>query len=327
MQCQKLVFDIFEKAIQKGSSDIYFLPKNKIYTVNFSIDGIDVHFDEIDAKVANECINYLKFQANMNINERRRPQMGAWQFDFENQKINCRMSSVGDFLGRESLVIRLIYPIDYLSNQRYFFVKQWQKIKENCQHRGLIIFSGPTGSGKTTSMYKLAQRFADQQILSIEDPVEIFSTEILQLQVNEQAGMAYKELMKVALRHHPQILIIGEIRDQETAKIAIQAALSGHLVLSTVHAANCYGVLARLNNLGISITDLEQTLQMINYQRLIPTINHGVKVLFDQLDLGKRQLGSLIDKKGMTVEWSRNLDSLLQQKEIKNKDYQRYLYG
>ena len=79
------------------------------------------------------------------------------------------MSSVGDFLGRESLVIRLIYPVDHLSSQRYFFSDQWQRIKECCQYRGLIIFSGPTGSGKTTSMYELASRFADQQILSIED--------------------------------------------------------------------------------------------------------------------------------------------------------------
>ena len=327
MESQQTVIEILENAIHRRSSDIYFLPHRDGYLINFNVDGLDVCYQKLKPAVALECINYLKFQAHMNISEHRRPQLGAWRYSTKQRAVDCRLSSVGDFQGRESLVIRLIYAIAQLTNQRYFIPEQWQIIKTACRRRGLVIFSGPTGSGKTTSMYKLAEQFGDQQILSIEDPIEIFYPDILQLQVNEKAGMAYQDLIKVALRHHPNILIIGEIRDQETAKIAIQAALSGHLVLSTVHAANCFGVVSRLCNLGISLTDLEQTLQLVNYQRLIATTDHETKVLFDQTDLRNIQLETLLEQRGMTPEWKHNLKEIYHRQEITHQDYERYLYG
>ena len=327
MESQQIVLKVLNDAIQRHASDIYFLPHRDGYLINFNVDGLDIRYQKLKTTVALECINYLKFQAHMNISEHRRPQLGAWRYSSQRTVVDCRLSSVGDFQGSESLVVRLIYAIAQLTHQRYFVPDQWQVIKTACRRRGLVIFSGPTGSGKTTSMYKLAEQFGDQQILSIEDPIEIFYPDILQLQVNEKAGMAYQDLVKVALRHHPNILIIGEIRDQETAKIAIQAALSGHLVLSTVHAANCYGVVSRLCNLEISLTDLEQTLQLINYQRLIPTTSHETKVLFDQLDLRKNDPYEILEQRGMTPEWKQNLKEIYQRQEITHQDYERYLYG
>lgn len=327
MESQQTVLDILEDAVQRHASDVYFLPHGNGYLINFNVDGLDICYQKLKTAVALECINYLKFQAHMNISEHRRPQLGAWRYSSKHEMVDCRLSSVGDFQGCESLVVRLIYAIAHLTDQRYFFPGQWQIIKTACRRRGLIVFSGPTGSGKTTSMYKVIEHFGDQQILSIEDPIEIFFPDILQLQVNEKAGMAYQELIKVALRHHPNILIIGEIRDQETAKAAIQAALSGHLVLSTVHAANCFGVVSRLCNLGISLVDLEQTLQLVNYQRLIPTTDHETKVLFDQTDLRDVQLTTLLEQRGMTPEWKQNLKEIYHRQEITQQDYERYLYG
>lgn len=327
MDSQQVMLDIMKQAIQRQSSDIYFLPTDEKYTVSFNVSGYDIYYQELDSELAMECINYLKFQAHMNISEHRRPQLGAWQHQFENQRISCRLSSVGDFRGKESLVIRLIYEIHQLSSQRYFVCEQWNRIKNSCRQRGLVVFSGPTGSGKTTSMYQLARHFTDQQILSIEDPTEIFYPDILQLQVNNKAGMSYQELIKVALRHHPDILIIGEIRDYETAKIAIQASLSGHLVMTTVHAANCWGVVSRLRNLGISIADLEQTLQLVNYQRLIPTVNQDAKILFDQLDFRNQKLSLNLNGQGMTTQWDHHLQEILQRGEITSQDYERYCYG
>lgn len=319
--------DIMEQAIHRQSSDVYFLPNGDEYAINFSIDGCDVHYQNINSKIAMECINYLKFQAHMNISEHRRPQLGAWYYQSTDQRVSCRLSSVGDFRGRESLVVRLIYEMRQLPSQRYFFQNQWNKVKDYCRQRGLMVFSGPTGSGKTTSMYQLTRHFTDHQILSIEDPIEIFYPDILQLQVNDKAGMSYQELIKVALRHHPDILIIGEIRDYDTAKIAVQAALSGHLVMTTVHAANCWGVVSRLHNLGVSLTDLEQTLQLVNYQRLIPTIQGKNKVLFDQLDFRSHKLSMDVNHYGMTSQWDRHLQEILRRGKITLQSYERYLYG
>lgn len=327
MDSQQVMQTIMSQAIDRQSSDIYFLPGDEEYAVNFSVGGCDVHYQKLNSKIAMECINYLKFQAHMHISEHRRPQLGAWQYQFGDQTVSCRLSSVGDFRGKESLVIRLIYEIRQLSTQRYFVKDQWSQIKDCCRQRGLVVFSGPTGSGKTTSMYQLIRHYTDQQVLSIEDPIEIFCPDILQLQVNDKAGMSYQELIKVALRHHPDILIIGEIRDLETAKIAIQAALSGHLVMTTVHAASCWGVVARLRNLGVSVADLEQTLQLVNYQRLIPTTQRKNKILFDQLNFYNQKLSITSKNWGMSPQWDKHLQKILQRRQITLQDYERYRYG
>lgn len=321
------VIEILNDAIQEKCSDIYFLPREDDYVVRFCVGGMYYDYASLSQQRAVEYINFFKFKADMNISENRRPQLGSWEYVSQTCKVNCRFSSVGNFLGKESLVIRLIYGIANITNQRYYEPLQWEKIVHTCLRRGLILFCGPTGSGKTTSMYELVKCFYDQQILCVEDPVEIYLPEVLQLQVNQQAGMTYDELIKVALRHHPDIFVIGEIRDSQTADAAVKAALSGHLVLSTVHALHPAGVINRLLNLGVNLHELNQVLRQVNYQRLIPNVHKEVKVLFDQLNIHDFSLEQFATDNSMTERWRKSLENLRNQGEISEKTYQKYLYG
>ena len=181
-----------------------------------------------------EVINYFKYIAQMDISEHRRPQVGAMIYLFDDKKYYLRLSSLGDFNDAESLVIRIIYPIN---KSKYYLPGQIQQLQELALKRGLVLTSGPTGSGKTTTMYELAKELGqDKVVMTIEDPVEVHETSFLQTQANNEAGIDYVSLLKAALRHRPDILIIGEIRDHGTARLAVDAALSGHLVLATIHA-------------------------------------------------------------------------------------------
>lgn len=151
-----------------------------------------------------------------------------------------------------------------------FGFEQLPELRKKIQARGLYLFSGPVGSGKTTLMYHLAQlKFSGQQVMSIEDPVEIKQEAMLQLQLNETIGMTYDSLIKLSLRHRPDLLIIGEIRDQETARAVVRASLTGATVFSTIHAKSVRGVYERLLELGVSEDELRMVLQGVCYQRLI----------------------------------------------------------
>lgn len=211
-----------------------------------------------------------------------------------------------------------------------FFEEQIYTLQKACIKNGLIVFSGPMGSGKTTTMYNLARKLANEKhVMSIEDPIEIYEPNFLQLQVNNKAQMSYSELLKVALRHHPDVFLIGEIRDNMTAKVAINAALSGHLILTTVHARNVYGVYQRLKNLGISDEELQQTMQVISYQRLIPTIDGGAKVLFDQIegkDLDKDIIQGNIQSR-MTKDWREKLEYCYLNNWINKESFETFIEG
>lgn len=164
-------------------------------------------------------------------------------------------------------MIRLLYD-----GQQPLAFWDWtpQQLSRFIQGRGLYLFSGPVGSGKTSLMYQLAKtRFQERQILTIEDPVEIKDPAFLQLQLNKDIGMTYDHLIKLSLRHRPDLLIIGEIRDTETARAVIRASLTGISVFSTVHARSIPGVYARLLELGVEPGELAESLRLVAYQRLI----------------------------------------------------------
>ena len=144
------------------------------------------------------------------------------------------------------------------------------ELEKGFRQRGLYLFAGPVGSGKTTLMHELAKSlFKGQQVMSIEDPVEIKQEEMLQLQLNEAIGLSYENLIKLSLRHRPDLLIIGEIRDSETARAVVRASLTGATVFSTIHAKSVRGVYERLLELGVSEDELAVVLQGVCYQRLI----------------------------------------------------------
>lgn len=326
---KKSVEILLQEAISLKASDIFFFPKNDRYQIKVNVLGTNRIIKECSKEFGGQLINYLKFQSNMAVNEKRRPQLGSWIYSDEKNEVFCRLSSVGDFLGNESLVVRLIFPSTFFE-ENYFFEEQIYTLQKACIKNGLIVFSGPMGSGKTTTMYNLARKLANKKhVMSIEDPIEIYEPNFLQLQVNNKAQMSYSELLKVALRHHPDVFLIGEIRDNMTAKVAINAALSGHLILTTVHARNVYGVYQRLKNLGISDEELQQTMQVISYQRLIPTIDGRAKVLFDQIegkDLDKDIIQGNIQSR-MTKDWREKLEYCYLNNWINKESFETFIEG
>ncbi|WP_409022760.1 competence type IV pilus ATPase ComGA [Dellaglioa sp. P0083] len=305
--------EMIKICVKNRASDMYIIPSDKGCLVKYRTLNNYHNLNSYSEKKMIQMNNFLKFKANMILSETRRPQFGTFQWQIEHEKVNCRISSVGDFLGRESIVIRFIYSntdvplLQLLPNQ-------FQQLINACGSGGLILFSGPMGSGKTTTMYQLAEMIQNQRtILTIEDPVEIQNPNFIQLQVNDKANMTYAELLKVGLRHHPDIFIIGEIRDEVTANAAIKAAMSGHLILSTVHARNAVGTIKRLENLGVSRDDLNRTLQAVSYQRLIETTQGGSGVLFDILAGQKLEsvLEGTFNQKIVLERWHDSLDQCI----------------
>lgn len=317
---------IFKICVEKRASDLYIIPNAKGCSVKYRISNQYHNLDTYSERKLMQMNNFLKFKANMILSENRRPQFGAFQWQIGHEQINCRISSVGDFLGRESIVIRFIYSETNMSINR-LLPYQFDELADLCQSSGLILFSGPMGSGKTTTMYQLAEKIQRQRtILTIEDPVEIHNTNFIQLQVNDKANMTYAELLKVGLRHHPDIFIIGEIRDELTADAAIRAAMSGHLILSTVHARNAAGTIKRLENLGVSRSDLKESLQAVSYQRLIETTQGSNGVLFDLLSgQNLKNIFEEIDNQKLPLErWYENLAECVKNNIITLETASRY---
>lgn len=320
----------FEKellaVIEQGGSDLYIIPRKDHYQLSAAIKGTVKVLKEVSIEYGQRMISQLKYRADMAVSEHRRPQLGAFKLVVHQQTVNLRLSSVGDYQGRESLVIRFIYQLT-ASHFSFLIPEQWDCLYDYCFRRGMILFAGPMGAGKTTTMYQLAKRFLpDQVVLTIEDPVEIDEPEFVQLQVNELAGMDYQCLLKLGLRHRPYIFIIGEIRDPQTAAMTIQAALSGHLVLGTIHAQNAYGVLARLQQLGVDKYYLQQVLTAVSYQRLLPLTDGSQAVLCDLLDCQQVAIDK-IQKGGMTSEWNQHLNQAKLKGTISSATAAAYRYG
>lgn len=312
-------------AVAAGSSDLYVLPQAEEYAI---FEHNRMGFRQIQTltmEKGQQLIAHFKYRADMAITENRRPQLGSLRLQINSVAMHLRLSTVGDFKQRESLVIRLIYPLGQQTSQ-FLLNEQFEVLKNWCQLRGLVLFAGPTGSGKTTTIYQLARTLSgSQSVLTIEDPVEIVEPSFLQLQVNSDAQMGYTDLIKVALRHRPDVLVLGEIRDAQTAKAAIDAALSGHLVFSTVHALNVYGIVARLRQLGIDSVALKQAVTGVAYQRLLPTTDDSVGAL---LDLKKGPVSSEWQETiGMTSDWRENLGKCVQAKRIEADTARRFEEG
>lgn len=318
---------LLAQLVHQRVADLYLLPASEGFRILINQGGQRKSLDVIPTTVANRWISHLKYQANMSVTEHRRPQAGALQLKLGQMIVDVRLSTVGDFRDRESMVLRFIYRLD---NQSYSLLvpSQWDELAKVTQQRGLVLFAGPTGSGKTTTMYQLARKLKSQVVMTIEDPVEIEEPSFLQLQVNELAGMGYQELLKVGLSHRPQVFIIGEIRDQQTAMMAIQAALSGHLVMATVHARSANGVIARLRQLQINDYEITQSLSGVAYQRLLPTTSGKIAVLFDLLtnqedwQLAVNQNGGAIGK-----QWQANLAKLVAAGKISSATQRQFQFG
>ncbi|MFD2625750.1 competence type IV pilus ATPase ComGA [Salibacterium salarium] len=265
---------LIEKALALHATDIHLNPKEKNAAVVFRIHGKLQQVFTVNRQYSERLIAHFKFRAGMDIGEQRRPQNGAFMLKNTSPPVNLRFSTMPSNV-RESLSIRVLpqnefHMIPSLTFDPKVISYFYSLISYT---NGMIILTGPTGSGKTTSLYTLMNELQihyDSRIVSMEDPVEIQNDAFIQTEVNEKAGLSYMELLKSSLRHDPDVLMIGEIRDHNTARLAIRAALSGHLVLTTMHASSPSGAINRMLDFGCSVTDLQETLLCLTSQELFP---------------------------------------------------------
>lgn len=265
---------IIENAIHQLATDIHFIPDKENVKLYFRINGYRHHFSSLSLTQYQTLLSYLKFTGKMDIGQTRKPQSGTVPFKLKNSKYSLRISTLPS-LTMESLAIRILEESIHYSLQRLFlFPNQSNTVMQLLDHSsGIILFTGPTGSGKSTTMYGIVSAVVEKtncQTITLEDPVEKKLDNVLQVQINESAGFSYDTGLKAALRHDPDIILVGEIRDKETAQFAFRAANTGHLVISTLHARNTIGTIHRLKEMNIPTSDLEQNLIAIASTELLP---------------------------------------------------------
>lgn len=270
-----------QQAIMQHATDLHFLPSPKETTIHFRIQGKRKPFRTIPTKQYELLLTFFKFSAGMDIGESKKPQDGRIANLFPKLgKYTLRLSTL-PLLDSESLAIRILPQEDFLPLDKLFlFPHQLNKLKESASARsGLILITGPAGSGKSTTLYALIRFLMNEhslQAVTLEDPIERQIDNVIQVQINEQAGITYQAGLKAALRHDPDLLMVGELRDESTAHFALQSSLTGHLVLSTLHARNTVGTIYRLLDMGIKQQDLLQSLLAIASIQLIPIQYKGI---------------------------------------------------
>jgi len=271
-----LVNAIIQRAIRDGVSDVHIEPSRKLSRVRFRIDGILYEFMSQPAEMHPAIVSRLKVMANLDIAERRLPQDGRVQVNTQGRTIDLRFSSLPGIFG-EKVVMRVLDKSQSILNVDNLGLEAnnlntLKKLLSN--NHGLILATGPTGSGKTTTLYAGINHLnsIEKSIVTIEDPVEYQLDIINQNQVNDKIGLTFATVLRHVLRQDPDIVMVGEIRDKETAEIAVQAALTGHLVLSTLHTNESSGAITRLVEMGIEPYLLSSALIGVVAQRLIRTI-------------------------------------------------------
>ncbi|WP_235070153.1 competence type IV pilus ATPase ComGA [Turicibacter sp. TJ11] len=268
----KLV-SIIERAQVLKASDIHFILKDDQMLVQFRTGVLMIPHETISISLYHQLLAYIKFQAALTLTHPRQPQSGLLRLETTETTHFARVSILPTS-HYQSLVLRLInHQQKKTLDEIPYFIQNADVLKDMAaMQAGLILISGPTGSGKTTTTYAFIdylKQHLGKSIVTIEDPVEYQQPDIVQMQVNESVGMTYDVGIKEILRHDPDVIIIGEIRDVQTAHQALRAAFTGHLVISTVHAKNVVGTIHRLRDLGLSVQELEQAIVGIVNQRLI----------------------------------------------------------
>ena len=277
----RLVNSIISQAISEGASDIHVEPMEDSVRVRYRVDGILQEKQRLPKRIQAGIIARLKIISNMDIAERRIPQDGRLSLKYEGRPVDFRVSSLPSIFG-EKIVLRILdktsslKPLEALGFSQYN-LKKFESIIT--QPYGMILISGPTGSGKTTTLYSILNRLntPTKNIITVEDPVEYQLKGINQIQVNEKAGLTFANALRSILRQDPNIILIGEIRDKETAQIAIEAALTGHLVLSTIHTNDSSSIPTRLIDMGVEPFLVASSLIGATAQRLVRKVCQSCK--------------------------------------------------
>ncbi len=247
--------------------------------VNGRIRRVRAHEDDI------RFFHYLMYRANLDLSASLEPQTGRFEADVNGQKLALRFATVSSYKVTSG-VLRILnnhgaLTIPDLSADPHLC--DW--LSSICSHRsGLYVFSGPTGSGKTTTLYTILNEVQDKKIFTLEDPIEVLSEKYVQLAVNDKRHLSYADGIKQLMRHDPDIIMIGEIRDSTAAEMAVRCSLTGHLVLTSIHSGSCVNAINRLIDLGVSPLQLEDTLSGMSNQRLYDNPAGGKIGVYEVMD-------------------------------------------
>ncbi|MFZ4585623.1 MAG: GspE/PulE family protein [Acidimicrobiia bacterium] len=270
----RLVRNMIERAASSRASDVHIEPTGSELIVRFRIDGVMHPMASYPMNATPAVVNRLKVMANLDVGERRVPQDGRFEVEAAGRRLDLRIVTLPTSWGVESATIRIldrtrqVGDLDSLGYSHHVRSAYLQLVDAP---QGAVLATGPTGSGKTTTLYASLQRIAtpDRKVLTVEDPVEYKFPAITQVQVNQKAGLSFARALRSFLRADPDVILVGEIRDDETATTAIQAALTGHLVLATIHATSATGVATRLIEMGVEPFLVSSSLRGMIAQRLV----------------------------------------------------------
>src|SRR5712691_7098613 len=273
----RLVNAMIAQAVEKRASDIHIEPFEREFRIRYRIDGVLVSQDSPPRELKAAIISRVKLMARLNIAERRLPQDGRIKIKTLGREVDLRVSTLPTLYG-ESVVMRLLdrsagdfYDLERLGFDRHMLSRM--QYYTSLPH-GIFLVTGPTGSGKSTTLYSALKRInqADKKIITIEDPVEYQMDGINQIHVNPQIGLTFAAGLRHIVRQDPDVIMVGEIRDRETADIAIRAALTGHLVFSTLHTNDAPSAITRLTDMGVENYLIVSSLMAVLAQRLVRLI-------------------------------------------------------
>ncbi len=272
----RLVNSLIERAVTERASDIHIEPREEEVVVRMRIDGMLHRILNVPVELKTSVISRIKVMGGMNIAERRIPQDGRANVRIKSQDIDLRISTLPTIYG-EKVVIRLLNKSNLILNKEGIGLagsdlEKFDQLLKN--HSGVILIVGPTGSGKSSTMYTMIGELNREEVnlVTLEDPVEYDTDGVNQVQINEKAGMTFANGLRAILRQDPDIIAVGEIRDGETATIAMRAAITGHLVLSTIHTNDAISAIDRLKDIGVEPYLIESALNGIISQRLVRKI-------------------------------------------------------
>jgi type IV pilus assembly protein PilB len=281
----KFVDLVLFQAIQDRASDIHFEPFETEFRIRYRVDGALYEMSPPPKHLALPVISRLKVMSNLNISERRLPQDGRINYQIADRQIDLRVSTLPTQFG-ESVVLRVLdrsavnLDVEMIGLPKNVYDYVTEAI---LRPNGIIIVTGPTGCGKTTTLYSCLRRInaIDSKLLTAEDPVEYDIEGIMQVAINEAVGMTFGKALRSFLRQDPDIIMVGEMRDLETAQIAVQASLTGHLVMSTLHTNDAPGAVTRLIDMGMEPFLISSTLMAVLAQRLVRTICKNCRTSFE----------------------------------------------
>ena len=264
---------MLDEAVKARASDVHIEPDDNRLRIRYRIDGILHDVASLSLTVHHGLISRIKILSDMNIADHRRPQDGQFSFDSDNKYIDVRVATVNTVNGEMAVLRLLDKSVAALALPQVGFLRESQEIFEQMlmMPYGMVLISGPTGAGKTTTLYAAVNSLdhVGKNIITVEDPVEYRFSDINQIQVNVKAGLTFASGLRAIVRLDPDVILVGEIRDSETALIAVQSALTGHLVLSSVHANDTVGAIFRLIDLGVEPFLISSALIGIVAQRMV----------------------------------------------------------